>query len=328
MKRLLAVSFLLTAAVIFLPVLASGGVGGTAEPAKTDLPDETPKIAEKLCTDSERTVTVLVDGEPKKMSVYDYLVNVISAEMPVSFEPEALKAQAVAARSYLQWSMQSGSKHENADICSDSSCCQAYLTTEKLRESWGDKFDTCIKRIESAVAETDGEYLCYKGEPALAAFHSSSEKMTEDSSYVWNELPYLKSVDTPESESDVPNFVSTVSLSELDFRDTVLYLKPSADMTADAMHWVGETVRTESGRVESITIGGEVFSGAELRKLFSLRSTDFELTYADGEFTFTVLGYGHGVGMSQYGANVMAKDGSDYRAILAHYYVGTELISS
>lgn len=327
MKRLLAASFLLTAAVLFLPVLAVGGTGDVHEPAATEAPEHASKKAEKLGTDSKRSVTVLVDGKESEMSVHDYLVGVVSAEMPVSFEEEALKAQAVAARSYLQWSLDGTSKHEGADICSDSACCQAYLTEEKLREGWGDKYDACIERIESAVSETDGEYLCYKGEPALTAFHSSSSKMTEDSSRVWNGLPYLRSVDTPEGEKDVPDFVSTVTLSELDFRDTVLYAKPEADMTGEAMQWLGETVRTESGRVESITVGGAGFTGAELRSLFSLRSTNFELTYADGEFTFTVLGYGHGVGMSQYGANVMAKDGSDHRAILSHYYPGTELVT-
>lgn len=325
MKRLLAASLILTAAVIVLPVISSGNA---EEPrtAETVAPQETVKTAERLSPDEKRMITVLVGDEPEEMSVYDYLINVVAAEMPVSFEPEALKAQAVAARSYLQHSLDLGSRHGDADVCSDAACCQAYLTDAQLVESWGENFDAYIKRIEQAVSDTDGEYLSYGGEAALAVFHSSSAKMTEDSSSVWNELPYLVSVDTPENEENVPNFVSSLTLSELDFRDTVLYAKPEADMTADAALWVGETVRTASGRVENIRVGGVSFTGAEIRKLFSLRSTDFELTYKDGAFTFTVLGYGHGVGMSQYGANVMAKEGADHREILAHYYPGTEII--
>lgn len=326
MKRLLAISFILTAAVLILPVITAKGANSAAEPVESTGPISVPKAVEKLSSDKKREVTVLVGDKPVIMSVYDYLVNVVSAEMPVSFEPEALKAQTVAARSYLQRSLDTGSKHDNADICSDATCCQAYLGEDELKESWGENYETYIQRIAQAVSDTDGEYLSYEGEAALTAFHSSSEKMTEDSSSVWQELPYLVSVETPEAESDVPNFVSSLTVSELDFRDTILSAKPDADMTGAAALWVGETVRTGSGRVDCITIGGVSFAGAELRTLFSLRSTDFELTYKDGNFTFTVLGYGHGVGMSQYGANVMARNGANYREILEHYYPGTELI--
>ena len=140
-------------------------------------------------------------------------------------------------------------------------------------------------------------------------------------------MPYLKSVSSPETGDSVPNFISTVELSELDFRDTILYLKPEADMTGDASAWIGKTELSSSGRVASVVIGGVSFTGSELRTLFGLRSTDFELSYNDGKFTFTVHGYGHGIGMSQYGANAMAKKGADYREILAHYYPSTFLVT-
>lgn len=325
MKRLLISSLLLTAAVLILPSLPQKGAAPAAPTERiSPAPEAVVKKAEKLVSDNSREISLLVGDEPVKMSVRDYLVGVVAAEMPVSFEPEALKAQAVAARSYLQ--RVSGTKHDDADICADASCCQAYLSADELREGWGDNYDAYLARIGQAVDATDGEYLAYEGEPALAAFHSSSSKMTEDSSSLWGELPYLKSVETPESEQDVPNFVSTLELSALDFRDTILYAEPDADMTGDAEHWVGETVRDAAHRVEAVTIGGVSFTGQRLRELFSLRSADFEITCSDGKFTFTVLGYGHGVGMSQYGANVMAKGGSDYAKILSHYYPGTELI--
>lgn len=140
-------------------------------------------------------------------------------------------------------------------------------------------------------------------------------------------MPYLKSVSSPETGDSVPNFVSTVECSELDFRDTILYLRPEADMTGDASAWVSKTEHSSSGRVASVSIGGVSFTGSELRQLFKLRSTDFELSCKDGKFIFTVHGYGHGIGMSQYGANVMAKDGADYREILAHYYPSTVLVA-
>lgn len=310
MKRLLAMALIMTIISVSVPFIMLKNI----EAAQTQ-----EKKAEKLSSDGEYKIKLLSGEELIEISVYDYIVGVVAAEVPVSFEKEAIKAQSVAARTFLVHSRENP-KHENADICADFECCQAYLSRDELKEKWGKNYDKYIKIIETAVSETDGEYLSYKGEPAFAAFHSSSAGLTENGDY-----PYLQSVDTPEDEKSVPNYITTVKLQDIDFRDTVLYLKPEADMTGDAEKWVGKTELDDSGRVESMTIGGLEFTGAELRKLFSLRSTAFKLEHADGEFKFTVTGYGHGVGMSQYGANVLAKDGKDYREILAHYYPGTEL---
>ncbi len=318
MRRLLLLSLLLTAVILSIPMLSDKSEVGQLPPASS-------KKAEKLPKDASRTILLVSGEETVKISVRDYLIGVVAAEMPAGFEEEALKAQAVAARSYLQRALVKGSRHENGDICTDSDCCQAYKTNDELKKLWGDKYSTYMERITEAVEDTDGRYLSYEGEPAIAAFHSSSCGTTENSGAVWNEVPYLTSVETPETEKDVPNFVSRLEESELDFRDTVLYGRPDADMTGDAKDWVGEIKRDKAGRVESIVIGGESFSGSELRNLFSLRSTDFELEHGEGYFVFTVKGYGHGVGMSQYGANVMAKKGADYKEILAHYYPGTVL---
>ena len=160
----------------------------------------------------------------------------------------------------------------------------------------------------------------------FAAFHSSSAGATEDCGAIWSARPYLISVDSPETAEEVPNYISSVELSALDFRDTVLYARPDADFTGDESGWIGEITHDESGRVASAVLGGEKLSGTELRSLFSLRSTAFTLEYTGSSFLFTVTGFGHGVGMSQYGANVMAKSGADYREILAHYYPGTQLV--
>lgn len=319
MKRLLLSSMLLTCVTLAVVIMTTR-VPVTPQAAPTP-PAATAKT---LDADEKRYITVLCGDEPVKMTVRHYLVGVVAAEMPVSFEPEALKAQAVAARSYLQRFL-ADPKHDNADICAKSDCCQAYLSIAKLREKWGDSFDTYIKKVRSAVAATDGEYLSYGGKAALTAFHSSSAGVTEESGAIWSELPYLKSVDSPETADSVPNYVSTLSLADIDFRDTILYLKPEADMTGEAGTWVSKIERNSSGRVQSATIGKVKFTGAELRKLFSLRSTAFELKHTDGQFTFTVTGYGHGVGMSQYGANTMAKSGTSYKEILDHYYPGTTL---
>lgn len=319
MKRLLLSSIFLTAVTLAV-VIMTARVPVTPQ-LETMPPAVTAKVLE---ADEKRSVTVLCGDEPVKMTVRQYLVGVVAAEMPVSFEPEALKAQAVAARSYLQRFL-AEPKHENADICASSQCCQAYLSESKLKEKWGKSFGAYIEKIRSAVSATDGEYLSYGGKAALTAFHSSSAGVTENSGAIWSELPYLKSVDSPETADGVPNYISTLTLADIDFRDTILYLKPEADMTGEADTWVSKIERNSSGRVQSATIGKVKFTGAQLRKLFSLRSTAFELKHENGQFTFTVTGYGHGIGMSQYGANTMAKSGSSYKEILEHYYPGTTL---
>ena len=316
MKRLLAMALVMTLISAALPFMLLKSVEAAPEEEKK---------AEKLLSDKEYKIKLLCGDEVNELTAYDYLVGVVAAEVPVSFEKEALKAQAVAGRTFLERSLSGEGKHENADVCAASDCCQAFITQDELKEKWGKNYDKYIRIIREAVEETDGEYLSYEGQAAFAAFHSSSAGKTEDSSAIWSDYPYLVSVDTPEDEKSVPNYVSTLTLRDIDFRDTVLYLKPEADMTGEADTWIGETKLDSSGRVESITIGGVKFSGKEIRELFKLRSTAFEITHANGEFTFTVTGYGHGVGMSQYGANVMAKSGADYKEILAHYYPGTEL---
>ncbi len=270
------------------------------------------------------SLKLLVDGEIVELNMQDYLKGVVSAEMPASFPLEALKAQAVAARSYAVYCMKAA-KHGDAQLCSSSACCQAWQDEAKQREKWGAEYDIYAEKIASAVEATHGEYLCYEGQAVLAAFHSSSAGFTENSSALWAELPYLVSVKSPENMESVPNYVTTLSCSPIDFRDTLLRAKHKADFTGDEGTWIGEIVRNESGRVESVQLGGMEFSGAELRQLFSLRSTAFKLEYSEGSFHFTVTGYGHGIGMSQYGAKHMADEGIDYRSILAHYYPNTYL---
>ena len=256
----------------------------------------------------------------------EYLLGVVAAEMPAGFEPEALRAQAVAARTYTLYCARTG-KHADADVCTDFHCCQAWKSDEAMREDWGEAYPEKLSRIRDAVESTAGEYLQFAGQAAFTAFHSSSAGFTEACGAIWSELPYLVSVSSPEDSDSVPNYVSSFSISAPELCGTLLLLHPEANFSAPPEEWIGEITRDESGRVSALTIGGAAFTGVKLREVFKLRSTAFTLDCADGIFTFTVTGFGHGVGMSQYGANVMASDGADYRAILAHYYPGTELVS-
>ena len=270
------------------------------------------------------TVCLLSGGELLELNLEDYLCGVLAAEMPASFPDEALKAQAVAARTYTL-SAASAHKHGDAAICADPGCCQAWLSDEALRERWGEDYEQNAQKLRAAVEQTRGQVLCYGDEPVFAAFHSSSAGATEDCGAIWNPRPYLVSVSSPETAEDVPNYVSTVSCWPIDFRDTLLSLRPEADFSGPVSGWLGDVRRDPSGRVAEVILGGVSFSGTELRQLFRLRSTAFELSLTDDGFVFTVTGFGHGVGMSQYGAKVMAEQGTDYADILAHYYPGTVL---
>ena len=194
-----------------------------------------------------------------------------------------------------------------------------------MRANWGEEYEENLSRIRAAVADTAGESLRYRGEPVFAAFHASSAGATEDSGAVWSPRPYLVSVDSPETARDVPGYISSLRCAPIDFRDVILSAYPQADFSGPEAAWIGELRRDGSGRVAGAVLGGVEIPGKELRRLFSLRSTAFTLEYREGDFLFTVVGSGHGVGMSQYGAMVLARDGADYRGILTHYYPGTEL---
>lgn len=287
----------------------------------TQAPTPEPKISPQ----SREYITVRHGEELMEMELEEYITGVLAAEMPADFEPEALKAQTVAARSYTFYCA-GADKHGQAHVCTDYACCQAWKSEGEMRADWGDAFEDKYGKIREAVSATAGEYLSYEGEPVFAAFHSSSAGKTERCGAIWSELPYLVSVDSPESAMTVPNFESRVELSPLDFRDTLLHAEPGADFSGDEREWIDEICLEESGRVDYAVLGGCEFPGTKLRSLFSLRSTAFSLEYSGGVFVFSVRGYGHGVGMSQYGAQLMAQQGSDYTEILAHYYPGTMLV--
>jgi stage II sporulation protein D len=336
MKRIIWVSVLLTLAGLLLPlafmvggaeykgdsVLDSPGPEPTAaaSPSPSPTPEPTPSYSR-----DEAFVFTLKHGETvSEISMAEYLPRAVAAEMPHEFHGEALRAQAVAARTYVLYcTRHENPKHPEADVCSDYGCCLAYLDEEVIRANWGEEYEANMAIISAACTETDGQIVTYEAQAILATFHSSSAGQTEDGAELWGDVPYLESVASPETAEDVPNYVSTVEVSPENLRDSVRLLYPEAAFSGDSALWVEGIENDESGRVRSVTICGIVLTGSEMRKLFSLRSTAFTLEYNGTAFIFTVTGFGHGLGMSQYGANVMAENGSGYREILAHYYPNT-----
>ena len=316
MKSRIAVSFFAAAFSIALPLFNMPPE--KALPPQGSLWYEFPEPGS--FADAELFITLLDGDATLTISMEDYLYGAVAAEMPASFDKEALKAQAVALRTYAMYKLNvSPSANHSEDLCSSSSCCAAWKTDEYLREKWGDDYAVYSRIIRSAVSSTDGEYLVYGGEPALAVFHASSSGQTESSAAVWGKsLPYLISVDTPESAETVRGFEEELFFT----KDELLSLLDGADGNKPL---IADEVRTESGRLASVTLCGVSLSGRELRSLLGLGSTAVELSEEDGGLRITTRGRGHGVGMSQFGADLMAKEGADYREILSAYYPGTEL---
>ncbi len=274
------------------------------------------------------TIKVYITDEDKvvEMSKSQYLKEVVSAEMPASFETEALKAQAVAARSYLGARMnayQTGGKppeHKGADICTDFAHCKAWISEAKRRELWGADADKNWQKISSAVSETAEEVIAFNGEVISAVFHSTSSGRTESSKDVWGgDRPYLVSVESS-GEENAPNFKSEKTISLDEFKRIAAENIDGADLDAEL---VGEITRSEAGGIITINIGTKPVKGTLFRTMYDLKSTNVNITVNENDVHFDVTGYGHGVGMSQYGANAMALNGKNYIEILTHYYQGT-----
>ncbi len=335
MKKYLIVSIILTALVFLLP-------GFLISPSahEPDMPDNTlsdPSTNLSIAApsvdhiptgelDGAVEITVLMGSTVVTMDLGSYLVGVLRAEMPASFECDALKAQAVAARTYTLYKMLNGgaAAHPDADTCTDINCCKAYMDSETAADLWGADAEIFEAKLRSAVTETDGECILYDGLPILAVFHSSSAGMTMNSQDVWSSsLPYLTSVSSPETAETVPNFHTDVSFSIAELRALLRDALPAAALDGAPSTWFTGIQQLPNGTVTSLYVGGIPVSGTEFRSILSLRSACFTLSFVDDRIIFSVSGYGHGVGMSQYGANLLAKKGMTYREILTWYYTDT-----
>lgn len=265
-------------------------------------------------------------GEVEEVNLDEYLCNVVSAEMPADYEMEALKAQAVVARTYAIYQIKS-KKHENADICDDSTCCQAWISKEDRLAKWEEsERESNWQKIEEAVNSTQGKIITYNNEPINAFFHSNSGGTTELPANVWGGegYPYLQVVETA-GEEGYSQYASEVELTNEELLNKLKEKYSDIEIDFNNDDDIKITEYTDSSRVKTIKFGNHEISGVEARSIFGLKSTNFEVTKQDGKIKFSVKGYGHGVGMSQTGADTMAKDGSTYEEIIKHFYVGVEI---
>ncbi len=279
-------------------------------------------VYEKTKNEEENEkIKVLKDGEVLEYGLSDYIFGVVAAEMPALYEKEALKAQAVAAYTFACY-IKEGSKNDEYDISADPETAQCFITREEATTRWGEKAQEYITKIEECILSVKGEILTYDDKPIFAAYHAISSGVTNDSVDVWgSELPYLKSVDSL-GDVSANGYLSEVKLSAEEVAEK---LKDFATPQEDANEYFTNVKTNDNGYVKSVDYCGKEISGSDLRECLELRSSNFEINFSDGVFAFTVKGYGHGVGMSQTGADYMAKQGSSYEEILAHYYPNTTL---
>ena len=321
----LAVSAVLLAALFLLPmaVVAPFAPEAAPESERVELSVQKQPIVGGS-RDREVRLRVLHEGEVIEMDLGTYLMGVVRAEMPASFEPEALKAQAVAARTYTLYKLSAGGNHgDGVDICTNHACCQAWRDEETAAGNWGDEREAFQEKVERAVRETDGLVVLYEGEPILAVFHSSSAGLTRAAEDVWlSDVPYLQPVSSPEDGAAIPDYYSRVEISTEEFCRLAKQRYPEADLSGEPDTWLKNAVTDAKGSVVTVSLGGETVKGGEMRALLGLRSACFTWEAEPDRLIFFVTGYGHGVGMSQYGAEAMAAEGADFREILTHYYTG------
>ncbi len=275
-----------------------------------------------LDTDSEKIITV--DDRT-------FCYGAVAAEMMPNFEQEALKAQCVACYTHfcrLRSEQRSNpdSSLKGADFSADLSKNQVYMSNEKMKEVWGNLYETSFNSIKSAVDDVFGKVLTdNNGNLITIAYHAISGGATESFLDVFEkDIPYLCAVPSP-WDMLVPEYLSEYTLSEDEFKIKITEYEKKSDLSKNPDEWVGKCIKTESGMVKNIKIGNYDFSGTEIRKIFGLRSANFDIEYSNKKFKFTVRGYGHGVGMSQYGAEYMARQGADYKEILSWYYKGANI---
>ena len=281
----------------------SNGITNNSKPTKQ----------ESVVEEKKTMVTIhRSNGTVIEKELEEYIVGVVAAEMPASFNIEALKAQSVIARTYTLRKLSRG------EVLTDSVNTQSYIDEAEMKTKWGSDYSKYYNKIKSAVNDTKGQYLTYNGEYIDAVYHSTSNGKTEDAVNVWgNNIPYLKNVDSSWDKSAS----SYLKINNKEFSTVMNILGINIDENTE----ISILSRNKSGRVSEVKIGDSIYSGIELRNKLGLRSTDFDITVENGNFTIITRGYGHGVGMSQYGANGMANAGYGYKDIIKHYYTGVKI---
>lgn len=297
------------------------------------------EIEDKINIESKANEIIRVritnTGEIVAMDINDYLRGVVPAEMPPYYEIEALKAQAIVARTYTYRKMSTSGEGADADMCDNHAHCQAFYNKDKLFEIWRKKgYDENTiheywNKVNEAVVSTQNQVIMYQGNYIKAFFHASSPIRTEDISQIWGgeSLPYLVSVENNEVE-DYPNRTSCSSFKYTEFIEKIKNSELNiSNLTIEEVKATCINEYTTSGRVKNIKVGSYIVSAEKLRTIFGLKSTQFTIKLNEDNICFDVIGYGHGVGMSQVGANTYAKEGKNYIDIINKYYTNVDIVT-
>lgn len=333
MKRYLSFTALFASAMLIIPAVPVYFSGRSSEKSeknsvvssvgKTDTPTKSADIYKVLDISTGQVIEVPAD---------DYIIGAVCAEMPATFEPEALKAQAVAAHTYAERQRLRELENPTPELCgadfsNDTSKYQGYFTENQAKQYYGDNFELNYTKISEAVSEVKDYILTYEDEPIISAFHSMSAGKTESAENAWGSpVEYLVPVDSS-FDTSAPKYLEEVRYEKELLREKLTTAFSGIELGEDFTKWLTVASVSESGTVLTAAAGNKTVSGNDIRTALGLRSACFEIKYEGEEAVFTTKGYGHGVGMSQYGANSMAAEGKSWQEILKHYYPGCEIIS-
>ncbi len=313
MRINLVTCIIITLSIIVCPFAA------TADKSKSEQTAES--VAENLMNDEYISVMSARTGRVSKVEMKEYIIGCVATEMSPLYHTEALKAQAVACYTYAK-RIRENKDSGDADITDSPDTHQGYTDKDGRKEKWGEKFEEYENKISAAVEDVFGEFMSFDGETVLAVYHANSTGRTQTAENIWESpIPYLISVESP-GDRLAPDYQSTDVFDESEFKK--ILEECGVRVTDDADEWIEKVNADNGGYVSSLLVCGKEISGSCFRENADLRSSCFEIKYKNGEFTVVCKGYGHGVGMSQYGADYMARQGFDYKEILAHYYTGVE----
>lgn len=315
MKKIFLLAVIVLAAMLLLPLTALENleVTPTSAPSTTPLKSTNQTKTFKVLISSTNTVT--------EITADDYIFGVVAAEMPALYHEEALKAQAVCAYTFALWRQKENAEKEY-DITDDFTVDQAYISRQAALEKWGENAEEYTKKIEKAINDTKNLTITHNKEIILSVYHAISCGSTESAENIWGkDYPYLKTVSSA-GDKLADNYISTVTVNFETLKTTF------GETEQPLNNCFTDFNRSEQGTVISLKVFGKEYSGSEVRKLLNLKSQNFEVAYSEDGVTFTVYGYGHGVGLSQNGANYMANQGSTFKEILTHYYTNCEITNN
>ena len=311
MKKILSFTVIILCSLLLLPLAKLKAADNTVATISPTVPTK---------IDTFRIYNTEAE-EIKEISVSDYLFGVVAAEMPLIYNEEALKAQAVAAYTFALYRKNENTAKEY-DLTDNHLTDQSYITKEEAISRWGQNADTYTEKLNKILSDIEGYTITYNNMPILAVYHAISYGKTEDAKNIWGkDYPYLKSV-ASYGDKLCDGYISTVSITKENFKEL---LKEKIDFSKHSEITVLEPECSNAGTVKTIKICNTEFKGSEIREIFSLRSSNFTIECKDEGFNFTVYGYGHSVGLSQTGAEYMANEGNNFKKILSHYYKGCKI---